>query len=321
MNTQTFFSDVGEGITAIDTEYVRPSLDASHLLIDSGRAAFIDTGTNHSVPNLMATLAAKNIAIEQVDTVFLTHIHLDHAGGAGLLMQQLPNATAVIHPRGAKHMANPEKLIAGTKAVYGEAQYKAMYGDLIAIDAHRIKQPEDGERIAVGKRQFELIYTEGHARHHYCLMDLDNRIGFSGDSFGSSYRETDTDKGEFIMPITSPVHFDPKAAHIAINRIMSYQPQALYLTHYSRVNNTQKLAEDMHKRIDAYVDIALRHQHDQERGQLIRNDLRDYIFQQLDEHGFDSDTQQRDALLGGDIMINAQGLEVWLDQLSRNGVT
>ena len=314
MYNPPFFYEVGDGITAIDTEYVRPRLDASHLLIDNGRAAFIDTGTNYSINNLMATLAAKNIAAEDVDYVFLTHIHLDHAGGAGTLMQLLPKATAVIHPRGAGHMANPEKLIAGTKAVYGEAQYNAMYGELVAIDEQRIKQPADGERILVGKRQFELIYTEGHARHHYCMMDVDNGIGFSGDSFGASYRETDTEQGEFIMPITSPVHFDPEAAHQAIERIMSYQPQALYLTHFSRVNQIEKLALDMHRRIDAYVDIALHHQHATERTEKITADLRSYLYQQLDEHGFDADIQQRDHVIGGDIMINAQGLVVWLDQ-------
>src|SRR5206468_1273844 len=111
------------GIFAVETRYLRPGLDASHLIVDSGRAAFVDTGAASSIPHLLAALERLDIGRDQVDYVLLTHIHLDHAGGAGQLMQALPNARAVIHPRGARHMIDPAKLIAGSQKVYGEQKF------------------------------------------------------------------------------------------------------------------------------------------------------------------------------------------------------
>src|SRR4030095_4351449 len=120
-----------DGITAIDTGVLRARFDASHLLVSGGRAAFVDTGTNDSVPRLLAALAVKGLAPEHVDYVLLTHVHLDHAGGAGSLMRALPKAIAVVHPRGARHMIDPAKLTEGAIAVYGEGEFRRTYGDIV----------------------------------------------------------------------------------------------------------------------------------------------------------------------------------------------
>ena len=112
---------LGHGVFLIDTLYLRPGLAASHLVVDDGRAAFVDTGAAPAAPRLLAALDEIGIAREQVDYLFLTHVHLDHAGGAGQLMQALPNARAVLHPRGAPHLIDPTRLIAGSIQVYGEA--------------------------------------------------------------------------------------------------------------------------------------------------------------------------------------------------------
>lgn len=313
----SIFTEVGPGITAIDTEYVRPRMDASHLIIDNGHLAFVDTGTNYSVPNLLATLKAKGFSVEAVDFVFLTHIHLDHAGGAGKLMQHLPRATTIVHPRGLKHLATPDKLVEATKAVYGLSRYEALYGELVPIELKRMHIAGDGETITVGRRAFELIHTPGHALHHYCMMDNQNNIGFTGDTFGVSYRETDTSQGAFIMPATTPVHFDPEAAHSSIERIMSYAPEALYLTHYSRVDAVEQLAKDMHRRLDVYVEIARRHAHLEDKFKAIYQDLRDYIFSELNAHGFSGEADTRDSILADDLHINTQGIIVWLDRLAK----
>src|SRR5579864_9346118 len=121
------------GITAIDAEYLYPGHAAAHLVIDNGRAAFVDVGTNSSVPYLLGALAELGIARTAVDYLLLTHVHLDHAGGAGALMQELPNARALLHPRGAPHMIDPTKLIAGSKVVYGEERFERLYGELLPI--------------------------------------------------------------------------------------------------------------------------------------------------------------------------------------------
>src|SRR4029079_14190716 len=153
--------DFDSGISAIDTGFFRPQFDASHLIVENGRAAFVDVGTNYSVPRLLDTLAQKSIPVDAVDWVLLTHVHLDHAGGAGLLLQALPNARAVLHPRGAPHMTEPEKLIAGSKAVYGEERFNKLYGGLLPIPAERMQITQDGLRLQLGSRELEIIHTPG----------------------------------------------------------------------------------------------------------------------------------------------------------------
>jgi glyoxylase-like metal-dependent hydrolase (beta-lactamase superfamily II) len=312
------YTAAGEGIYAIDTEYVRPLMDASHLIVDNGRAAYVDTGTTLSVPNLLASLEDVGLTTADVDAVFLTHIHLDHAGGAGALMQHLPNARAYIHPRGAPHMHEPEKLIAGTIAVYGEKMYHAMYGEIIPIEKHRIVTVSDGMRVIVGSREFELIHTPGHALHHYCMVDQEARLVFTGDTFGVSYRETDTGNGAFIIPTTTPVHFDPDAAHASIDRIMGYAPHSAYLTHYSRVTDLPRLARDLHDGLDNYVRICRECADQEDRVSLIYTRLTEYIYGRLDDHGYDGDRDAKDSILNGDITLNAQGLEVWLKRQEKH---
>src|ERR1700761_3115334 len=136
-----------DGITAVDTEYIRPGLAAAHIVQHGGGAAFVDVGTNYSVPHLLSALNELAIRPQDVDYVFLTHVHLDHAGGAGLLLQSLPAAKAVVHPRGAPHLIDPAKLIAPSKLVYGEQRYRELYGDLIPIDARRVITVEDNARL------------------------------------------------------------------------------------------------------------------------------------------------------------------------------
>lgn len=306
-------TQLNRGITAIDTDYVRPLLDASHLLEEDGRAAFVDTGTNFSVPALLDALAQKNLDVGDVDYVFLTHVHLDHAGGAGLLMESLPNATAVLHPRGARHMIDPAKLIAGARQVYGEQRFLDMYGELQPIPEARVAIADDGETFKLAGRALTAFYTEGHARHHYCLADPLSDGVFTGDSFGISYRELDTAAGEFIYPTTTPVHFDPPEAHKAIDRIMQYCPQRLYLTHYSQVLDTERLAADMHRRIDDFVAISRRHANDANRTEQMHTSMYAYLLDELRAHGAGASTDALRSIVSMDVELNTMGLEFWLD--------
>jgi glyoxylase-like metal-dependent hydrolase (beta-lactamase superfamily II) len=302
------------GITAIDTDYHRPWFDASHLIIDSGRAAFVDTGTSHSVPMLLEALAEKGLSPEAVDYVLLTHVHLDHAGGAGELMKHLPEAVCVVHPRGARHMIDPAKLIAGTKAVYGEQAFREMYGEIPPIPAERVRESEDGMTVRLGERTLTLFDTPGHAKHHFCIFDDRPHAVFTGDTFGVSYRELDTGQGEFILPTTTPVHFDPEAYHASVDRIMSFEPNACFLTHYSRVTDLDSHADTLHREIDQFVAIARRNQDADDRVSAIERDLIQHQAERLAEHGVnDPDHMARD-LLGMDLQLDAQGLDHWLGQ-------
>ena len=310
------------GISAIDTDYLRPLFDASHLIVQDGHGAFVDTGINHSVSLLLDALGRQNIDTADVDYVFLTHVHLDHAGGAGSLMQHLPNAQAVIHPRGAAHMIDPAKLVAGAEAVYGKDRCREMYGEPVPIAADRILVVDDGQTVEFQGRPLQCIFTEGHARHHYCLSDPSSKGIFTGDSFGVSYRELDTAKGEFIFPTTTPIHFDPPEAHKAIDRLMALEPEALYLTHYSRVTDLPRLADDMHQRIDDFVAIATRHANDNNRTEAMHESMFSYFVEQLDAHGFRADEERIHAILDMDVELNTMGIEHWLDKtMKRNKVT
>jgi glyoxylase-like metal-dependent hydrolase (beta-lactamase superfamily II) len=305
-------STLDNGVIAIDTEYARPLQDASHLIIEDGCAAFVDTGTNNSVPLLLDALAQQDLDVASVDFVFLTHVHLDHAGGAGLLMRKLPNARCVVHPRGAPHMVNPAKLIAGTEAVYGVEGMRDMYGEIRPIDADRILVANDDEWIELNGRAMQTLFTEGHARHHYCLNDPSSKGVFTGDSFGVSYRELDTAAGEFIFPTTTPASFDPVEAHKAIDRILACEPHQAYLTHYSRVRNLERLAADMHQGIDDYVALAQRYANDENRSETLGSGMFEYLAARLVEHGFKGDRDAIWSVLKIDVMLNTQGLEVWL---------
>lgn len=304
---------LGHGITAVDTDYVRPFLDASHIIVQEGRAAFVDTGTNHSVPLLLDALAQQGLGAEDVDYVFLTHIHLDHAGGAGLLMRSLPAATVVVHPRGARHMIDPTKLIAGSIAVYGQDVFDRLYGELVPIDADRLVAAQDDETFELGGRPLRLFYTEGHARHHYCIDDPTSKGVFTGDSFGISLREFDTDNGAFIFPTTTPVHFDPVEAHRSIDRILALEPERLFLTHYSEVTDVERLGADMHRRLDDFVELAEDGKDEPNRTDYLQQAMHAYLVDALRAHGNHADESRLRKSLQMDVRLNVMGLEHWLD--------
>jgi glyoxylase-like metal-dependent hydrolase (beta-lactamase superfamily II) len=302
------------GITAIDTGFFRPRFDASHLLIEDGRAAFVDVGTNHSVPLLLDALKRKGIEREAVDWVILTHVHLDHAGGAGAVMRELPNARLVVHPRGAQHMIDPAKLIAGATAVYGEDEVQRSYGELLPVPLTRVVEAPEGFKFVLADRELLCLDTPGHARHHLCVYDARSRSFFTGDTFGISYREFDSELGAFILPTSTPVQFDPDALRDSIRRLLSFQPEAMFLTHYSRVTDLRRLAGDLIEQIDTMVSIAMMSEGRADRHQRLRDELAQLYVGRAREHGCPLSQEQVLDLLAMDIELNAQGLGVWLDR-------
>jgi len=305
---------LGNGVHLIDTLYVRPGLAGSHLVVDGGRAAFVDTGAAPAAPRLLAALDELGVGRDQVDYLFLTHVHLDHAGGAGQLMKALPNARAVLHARGAPHLIDPARLIAGSIDVYGEERFKQLYGELVPIPADRVIVTEDGTRLTLGGRTFEFIDAPGHAKHHHCPIDLDHREIYSGDNFGICYREFDTAAGPFMLPTTTPVQFDPDALHVTVDRILSYRPRRILQTHFGPVDQIDRLARDLHASLVELVRIARQHAASADRRRLIEEDMFSYFSTRLDEHGYAGDLVRRHELIDDDVRLNASGLEVWLNR-------
>lgn len=309
-----FIEPLGDGVFAIDTGFHRPRFDAAYLLLHGGRAAFIDTGTNHAVPRLLAALAALGLKRDAVDYVIPTHVHLDHAGGAGLLMRELPGATMVVHPRGARHMIDPSALYQGALAVYGAAEMERSYGTLVGVAADRVQVSADGMDLVLGGgRTLHLIDTPGHARHHHCLWDATTRGWFSGDTFGLSYREFDTVRGAWILPTSTPVQFEPEALRASVQRMLSFAPACIYLTHYSRVTDVPRLAALLLSLLDAMVAIGERLRDAPDRHDALKRALAALYTQSLAEHGVEPNATVLE-LLAMDIELNAQGMAVWLDR-------
>lgn len=316
--TLDFVEDLGHGIYAIDTGFQRPRFDAAYLMVESGRAAFIDTGTNHAVPRMLAALQALGLAAEAVDWVIPTHVHLDHAGGVGLLMQQLPQARLLVHPRGQRHMIDPSALWAGALAVYGEEEMLRSYGELLPVDEARTLASQDEMQIDLGGRPLLLLDTPGHARHHHCIWDARSRGWFTGDTFGLSYREFDSSKGPWLMPTSTPVQFEPDQLRASIARLLSYEPEAMYLTHFGRVGSPKALSQGLLRLLEATVALGHRVARAPNRHALLKEGLSTLYLGSLEAHGCDEtlNAQEQLHLLQMDIELNAQGVGVWLDKLA-----
>ncbi len=311
------------GIVTLDAEYVRPGLAAVHLIVEQGRAAIVDTGTNAAVPHVLAALAALGVAPDAVDYVIVTHVHLDHAGAAGAFLAACPNAKLVVHPRGARHLIDPSKLVQGSIAVYGEAPFRELYGDIVPAPADRVIEAgvvgTEGFVLDFNGRRLEFIDTPGHARHHYCIHDMASNSLFTGDTFGISYREFDVEVGNtrrpFIFPTTTPVQFEPEALHASIDRLVARNAEAAYLTHYGRIENLPALAPTLHALIDEYVAMALvAPGAGQARQDALKNAMRDCLMARLRAHGCTLDDATCDELLANDVELNCQGLLVWRDR-------
>jgi glyoxylase-like metal-dependent hydrolase (beta-lactamase superfamily II) len=315
MDAQMFdFQDYGEGIHAYDSGYVRPKLAAIHLVVERGRAALIDAGTNDSLQHTLEALDRVGLGPDSVDYVILTHIHLDHAGGAGRLMATFPSARLVVHPRGARHMADPRRLVAGVTAVYGEDYVREMYGELLPVPSGRIVEAGDGHVIDLAGRLLNCLDTPGHARHHLCIADSKTGGIFSGDMFGISYRENDVDGRPFIFPTTTPSQFDPGAMHASVDRLVASAPEAIYLTHYGRVGDVARLGADLHRRLDAIIALAEATKGPAEvRHRNLVAALTEYLLAELRRHGCRLADDRILDIWQSDLELDAQGLEVWLD--------
>lgn len=302
------------GITCIDTGYHRPALAACYLIEHGGQTAFVDTGTSHTVPKLLELLSAKGIRRENVAYVMPTHVHLDHAGGAGELMRQLPRAKLVAHPRGARHLINPDKLIAGATAVYGQAEFRRNFGELTPVPEDRVIVAEDGLTLDLNGRPLLFLDTPGHARHHYSIFDQTSRGFFTGDVFGLAYQELHCAAGTFVFPTTTPVQFDPVAWNVSLDRLLDYKPEHMFLTHYGMVTQVESLAKDLRRRLDELTHIAREApSNHQERHDVIKQRMTEMLIEELRQAGCSMPASAAVGLFQLDLELNTQGLEYWLD--------
>lgn len=297
-------------IYAVDAYYEGEETAAVYILYSEGEAAIIDTAHNDALPHVLDAVAELGIDKTAVRYIFLTHVHLDHAGGAGRFMQAFPNARLVVHPRGARHMIAPEKLVAGVNQVYGEAETKRMYGEIVPVPEDRVIAPQDGDVFEVGSHKITALDTPGHARHHLAFYDDRAAAVFTGDSFGMSYRGLGKDGTEGIIPTTSPVQFDPEAMRESMKKILALKPEKLYPSHFGELRGIARITDDLHRQIDAYVALAIEAKGDYDK---IRAGLQRIFEEEGARQGWAMSPSEIERRLSPAIDLNAQGLAFWYD--------
>ncbi len=302
------FEELGRGVYCIDALYLEPRVASIYLLRDGDEAALVDTGTCHSLENVQATLRALDIDASQVRYVVPTHVHLDHAGGASAMMGAFEQATLLIHPRGARHMADPSRLVEGTVAVYGRERFEELYGRIDAIDERRMHIVEDGETISLGARELRFFDTPGHARHHFCIFDATSEGLFTGDTFGLSY-DAMKQLPRGLLPTTPPTQFEPAALRESIARLAELRPRRLYLTHFGAFEDPLAQVASFYRWIDAYVDLCERlapaGEADERR---LEDELSALVLDGLSPGAARAQVAQ---VLAMDLHLNAQGLAYW----------
>ena len=310
MTNRVDVTNVAKGINVIDSGYYSKDFAAIYLLRQRNKVAIIETGSNFSIPLVEKALIEDNLSFSDVAYIIPTHVHLDHAGGAGELMRQCQNASLVVHPRGSRHLIDPSKLIAGAIAVYGEEKFKEYYGEIIPIDSNRVIEAEDNFILDFDGRVLKFIDTPGHARHHFCVWDKETKSMFTGDTFGISYRDLDHQNDVYILPSTSPVQVDPDALIQSINRIMEFKPERVCLTHFSAIKPTQRAVNQLIDGIHFVSNLAKKYATSNEAKSIIYSEMMGYFLDGLNKIGFSNDDFSKKRL-ELDVQINTQGLIYW----------
>jgi len=302
----------------VDAEYHTSGVAALYLMQQGDQVAIIETGTNHSVPLIEEVLQSKGLGFDNVRYVIPTHVHLDHAGGAGELMHQCQHAELVIHPFGAAHMIDPSRLEAGTIAVYGEENFRKLYGSIRPIDKNRVIEAPDGFTIDLNGRELEFLDTPGHARHHFCVVDKTSEGIFTGDTFGLSYPQLTTAEGRFCYATTTPVQFDPDALLASIDRLMSYQPKFMYLTHFGDVEPIKNVVNQLKNAVIDIKNIALEAKDiTHNRVKHLQEKVEQDVLKKLAKMKCEQTPEFQLAVMANDIELNAQGMDVWLTRLAK----
>ena len=317
MTSRFNVSNIADGISVIDSGYFSKDFAAIYILRQGNEVAIIETGNKYSATNVQKALEMDGLSFSDVSYIIPTHVHLDHAGGAGELMNRCQNAQLIVHPRGARHMIDPSKLIAGAIAVYGEANYKKLYGEIMPIDSSRVIEADDNFILDFEGRELKFIDTPGHARHHFCIWDEMTGSMFTGDTFGVSYREFDKGDEVYIFPSTSPVQFDPEALIKSIEKLITYRPKRVCLTHFSAIDPTNKVVDQLIDGIHFVSSLAKEYASHREAEEIIQDEMMSYFLKGVKKIGNDDLEFCRDRLKL-DVEINTQGLIYWQQKISSN---
>lgn len=239
------------GLDYVDLNFLGvPEIIATAVLHHAGGVALIDPGPSTTHDNLRDALRRKGIEIGDVRQILLTHIHLDHAGVTGALVRENPTIEVFVHERGAPHMIDPSKLLASAGRLYG-ADMDRLWGDFVPVPADRVRILKGGEHITAAGRDLHVAYTPGHASHHVSFFEASSRVAFVGDTAG--IRRSGRD---YIMPPTPPPDIDLDAWRGSEDRILSWEPDTLFLTHFGPFHGARMHFQEMMARLDVWNGIV-----------------------------------------------------------------
>jgi glyoxylase-like metal-dependent hydrolase (beta-lactamase superfamily II) len=299
-------------IITVDCNYIQKGVACAYIILEGDRVSIVENNTNYAIPILISRIESLGLKPTQVDYCIITHVHLDHAGGTSRLMELCPNATLLAHPRSAKHIIDPSRLIQSAKEVYGLDAFNQLYGEILPVPESRVRIMDDGEILNWGKRTFQFIYTKGHANHHFCIFEKKSNSIFTGDSFGIAYPSIGG-KGNFIFPTTTPTDFDYQEALISIDKIVATGAETAYLTHFGDVQNLPKLRDELKTSLTDFYNIALdsRELKDKNlRQNFIEENLRKTLQSYAKGKSIELNSDQL-KFLENDIRLNASGLNHW----------
>lgn len=241
------------GVTRIDHGWGGPGFIASYLVEDGGELALIEAGPASTRDALLAGVRAAGHDPADLRHILLTHIHLDHAAGAGQLARIAPDATVHVHPAGARHLADPSRLLASAQRLYGDMM-DALWGTMLPVPAARIRTPADGEAIRVGGRTLVALDTPGHAVHHIAFHDPDAGLVFTGDVGGIRL-----ERARHVRPPTPPPEVDTPAWMASIDRLRALEPRMLFPTHFGGVDDPAWHLDDLAARLTDWTRWAAQH--------------------------------------------------------------
>jgi glyoxylase-like metal-dependent hydrolase (beta-lactamase superfamily II) len=241
------------GLDYVDLNFLgAPEVIATAVLHGASGVALIDPGPSTTHNTLTAALQRKGIGIGDVRQILLTHIHLDHAGVTGALVRENPAIEVCVHERGAPHMIDPSKLLASAGRLYG-ADMDRLWGDFVPVPGGRVKILKGEEHIVAAGRDLHVAYTPGHASHHVSYFDISSRVAFVGDTAGIR-----RGNGSYVMPPTPPPDIDLDAWRTSEDRILAWDPDTLFLTHFGPFHGARVHFQEMFSRLETWSAIVRR---------------------------------------------------------------
>jgi glyoxylase-like metal-dependent hydrolase (beta-lactamase superfamily II) len=244
--------EVARGITAIDTFFGGRRRATAAYLLDADEPAIVETGPATSFEPVVAGLERLGIGRTDLAHVVVTHIHLDHAGGVWRIAERFPNATVWVHERGARHLADPTRLLASVTSIYGAETTASLFGPVEPVAAQRIRALGDGDVIELGRRHLETVSTPGHAKHHVALVDSATGAVFTGDALGIHPPDA-----RVLRPATPPPDYDLELAIASIERIRERARGAMLLfSHFGPVEEVDRICDLAVERFRAWTDAV-----------------------------------------------------------------